>query len=124
MHLERLQINLDLWRYTSDIGLFDIQPIAKIIEASLEDYEESMQACSAARKIWMHVSYLSVLYGDMLYVTYFSKFFSLKQVPAPKRGEIVRQIGDSLRSNLQYLGRLISLEMGKILAEGIGEVQV
>lgn len=46
------------------------------------------------------------------------------QVTAPKRGDIVRQIGDALRSKLDYLGRLLSLEMGKILAEGIGEVQV
>jgi aldehyde dehydrogenase family 7 protein A1 len=46
------------------------------------------------------------------------------QTPAPKRGEIVRQIGEALRSKLDLLGRLVSLEMGKILAEGIGEVQV
>lgn len=46
------------------------------------------------------------------------------QIPAPKRGEIVRQIGDALRGKLHELGRLVSLEMGKILPEGIGEVQV
>jgi aldehyde dehydrogenase family 7 protein A1 len=46
------------------------------------------------------------------------------QVPSPKRGEIVRQIGDALRTKLQELGCLVSLEMGKILPEGIGEVQV
>ncbi|XP_066594221.1 alpha-aminoadipic semialdehyde dehydrogenase [Prorops nasuta] len=44
-------------------------------------------------------------------------------LPAPARGEIVRQIGDELRKNLRPLGRLVSLEMGKILPEGIGEVQ-
>ena len=38
-------------------------------------------------------------------------------------GEIVRQIGQSLRDKLHPLGRLVSLEMGKILAEGVGEVQ-
>jgi len=48
----------------------------------------------------------------------------LLQIPAPKRGEIVRQIGEALRAKLDPLGRLVSLEMGKILAEGIGEVQV
>lgn len=42
------------------------------------------------------------------------------QMPAPKRGEIVRQIGDALRAKRDALGHLISLEMGKILAEGIG----
>ncbi|KAG7209015.1 hypothetical protein KM043_015181 [Ampulex compressa] len=44
-------------------------------------------------------------------------------MPAPARGEIVRQIGDELRNNLKSLGQLVSLEMGKILPEGIGEVQ-
>ncbi|KOC66630.1 Putative aldehyde dehydrogenase family 7 member A1 like protein [Habropoda laboriosa] len=44
-------------------------------------------------------------------------------LPAPTRGEIVRQIGEELRNNLKPLGRLVSLEMGKILPEGIGEVQ-
>ena len=45
------------------------------------------------------------------------------QLPAPKRGEIVRQIGDALRAKREALGALVSLEMGKILAEGVGEVQ-
>lgn len=45
------------------------------------------------------------------------------KIPAPKRGEIVRQIGDALREYREPLGKLISLEMGKILPEGIGEVQ-
>ncbi|MBP6025213.1 aldehyde dehydrogenase family protein, partial [Ferruginibacter sp.] len=43
--------------------------------------------------------------------------------PAPKRGEIVRQIGDELRKNKQPLGQLVSYEMGKSLQEGLGEVQ-
>ena len=45
------------------------------------------------------------------------------QVPAPKRGEIVRQIGDALRVKIDLLGKLISLENGKIHVEGVGEVQ-
>ncbi|KAG6528322.1 hypothetical protein ZIOFF_010475 [Zingiber officinale] len=72
--------------------------IAEVMEASIEDYEEGLRACANAAKIWM-------------------------QIPAPKRGEIVRQIGEALRTKLYYLGRLVSLEMGKILPEGIGEVQ-
>lgn len=44
-------------------------------------------------------------------------------VPAPRRGEIIRQLGNALRSAKQDLGRLISLEAGKITAEGEGEVQ-
>jgi aldehyde dehydrogenase family 7 protein A1 len=43
--------------------------------------------------------------------------------PAPKRGEIVRQIGDELRANLDPLGQLLALEVGKVFAEGKGEVQ-
>ncbi|KOM39951.1 hypothetical protein LR48_Vigan04g014900 [Vigna angularis] len=74
------------------------QTIAEVTEATLQDYEEGLQACSEAAKTWM-------------------------TIPAPKRGEIVRQIGEALRAKLDPLGRLVSLEMGKILAEGIGEVQ-
>jgi aldehyde dehydrogenase (NAD+) len=43
--------------------------------------------------------------------------------PAPKRGEIVRQVGDALRKNKASLGKLVSYEMGKSLQEGLGEVQ-
>lgn len=43
--------------------------------------------------------------------------------PAPLRGEIVRQIGDKLRKHRDALGKLVSLEMGKIVPEGVGEVQ-
>lgn len=46
-----------------------------------------------------------------------------RNYPAPKRGEIVREIGDSLREYKNELGALVSLEMGKILGEGLGEVQ-
>jgi len=43
--------------------------------------------------------------------------------PAPVRGEIVRQIGDALRQKKDALGALLTLEMGKIRSEGLGEVQ-
>ena len=50
-------------------------------------------------------------------------FLEWRKVPAPERGEIVRQIGNALRDHKKDLGRLVSLETGKILAEGEGEVQ-
>ncbi len=50
-------------------------------------------------------------------------FETWRMMPAPKRGEIVRQIGDALRKNKEPLGRLVSYEMGKSLQEGYGEVQ-
>ena len=46
-----------------------------------------------------------------------------RQIPAPKRGEIIRQIGLALRENKHKLGSLVSYEMGKSLQEGLGEVQ-
>jgi aldehyde dehydrogenase (NAD+) len=52
-----------------------------------------------------------------------SAFHQWRKVPAPKRGEIVRQIAAALREKKEPLGRLVSLEMGKILTEGLGEVQ-
>ena len=50
-------------------------------------------------------------------------FIEWRQVPAPKRGEIVRQIGEALRKNKEPLGKLVSYEMGKSYQEGLGEVQ-
>ncbi len=50
-------------------------------------------------------------------------FLEWRNVPAPKRGEIIRLIGDELRKNKEFLGSLVSLEMGKSKQEGFGEVQ-
>src|ERR1700761_2231542 len=50
-------------------------------------------------------------------------FKKWRTIPAPKRGEIVRQIGEALRNKKQELGALVSYEMGKSLQEGYGEVQ-
>ncbi len=50
-------------------------------------------------------------------------FETWRTTPAPQRGQLVRDLGNALRDNLEPLGELISLEMGKIRAEGIGEVQ-
>ena len=50
-------------------------------------------------------------------------FVYWRTIPAPKRGDIVRQLGDALRSNKEALGTLVSYEMGKSLQEGFGEVQ-
>ncbi|XP_066253846.1 alpha-aminoadipic semialdehyde dehydrogenase [Euwallacea similis] len=72
--------------------------IAEVKEGSLADYEACIKASQKAWQAWA-------------------------EVPAPKRGEIVRQIGDALRKKLLPLAQLVSLEMGKILPEGQGEVQ-
>ncbi|XP_066156426.1 alpha-aminoadipic semialdehyde dehydrogenase [Euwallacea fornicatus] len=72
--------------------------IAEVKEGSLTDYEACIKASQKAWQIWA-------------------------EIPAPKRGEIVRQIGDALRKKLLPLAQLVSLEMGKILPEGQGEVQ-
>jgi aldehyde dehydrogenase (NAD+) len=50
-------------------------------------------------------------------------FLKWRKVPAPKRGEVVRQLGNALREKKADLGALVTLEMGKIIAEGEGEVQ-
>ncbi len=50
-------------------------------------------------------------------------FRAWRDVPAPRRGELVRLFGEELRANKDALGRLVSLEAGKILQEGLGEVQ-
>ena len=50
-------------------------------------------------------------------------FHEWRTWPAPKRGEVVRQLGERLRQHKQALGRLVALEVGKVLSEGLGEVQ-
>src|SRR6202023_1209730 len=50
-------------------------------------------------------------------------FLEWRLIPGPKRGELVRLLGEELRANKRLLGRLVSLEGGKIPSEGLGEVQ-
>ncbi|HVD97937.1 MAG TPA: aldehyde dehydrogenase family protein [Cytophagaceae bacterium] len=60
---------------------------------------------------------------EKLVNTSLKAFEEWRKLPAPKRGEIVRQIGEQLRFYKEPLGILVSYEMGKILQEGLGEVQ-
>jgi aldehyde dehydrogenase (NAD+) len=50
-------------------------------------------------------------------------FLEWRTVPAPRRGELVRLLGEELRAEREHLGRLVTIEAGKILSEGTGEVQ-
>jgi aldehyde dehydrogenase (NAD+) len=72
--------------------------IGTVKASTKEDYQAAMAKAEEAFKIW-------------------------RLVPAPKRGEIVRQMGDELRKYKEPLGQLVSYEMGKSLQEGLGEVQ-
>jgi len=60
---------------------------------------------------------------EKVVITASEAYLVWRTMPAPQRGEIVRQIGDALRASKDDLGRLVSLEMGKIYQEGLGEVQ-
>jgi aldehyde dehydrogenase (NAD+) len=72
--------------------------IASVATTNEKEYHQTIATAQAAFKIW-------------------------RNVPSPKRGEIVRQMGDELRKNKAALGQLVSYEMGKSLQEGLGEVQ-
>ena len=72
--------------------------IAKIHQNTAEEYQTKIQESLKAFEIF-------------------------KNIPAPKRGEIVRQFGDKIRTYKNSLGYLVSFEMGKSLQEGLGEVQ-
>jgi aldehyde dehydrogenase (NAD+) len=72
--------------------------IGSVKISTAEDYEKTIQAATAA-------------------------FKTFRLMPAPQRGEIVRQFGEKLRQNKEALGKLVSYEMGKSLQEGYGEVQ-
>jgi len=80
------------------VSPIDGEVLAKIQQATLADYKQVQQQAITA-------------------------FKRLRLFPAPKRGEIVRHMGLKLREHKEALGALISLEMGKIHAEGMGEVQ-
>jgi len=92
------------WSSTTDAGVLESfnpatgELIAKVNLCSEADYEQVLTDMQTA-------------------------FIEWRQVPAPKRGEIVRQMGDALRAKKDALGNLVALEMGKIKAEGDGEVQ-
>src|SRR6188768_2687969 len=72
--------------------------IGSVSAADKASYEKIIKTAETAFKLW-------------------------RLMPAPKRGEIIRQIGEALRSNKEALGKLVSYEMGKSLQEGYGEVQ-
>tara|TARA_R110002050_G_scaffold125965_2_gene246569 strand:+ start:19874 stop:21466 length:1593 start_codon:yes stop_codon:yes gene_type:complete len=72
--------------------------IGKVKTTTKEDYEKVMTAATTAFKTW-------------------------RLMPAPQRGDIVRQFSDKLREKKDALGKLVSYEMGKSLQEGLGEVQ-
>ena len=72
--------------------------IGKVKQATWDDYEKVIATAQHAFKHW-------------------------RMVPAPQRGEVVRQIGNELRKYKEPLGKLVSYEMGKIYQEGLGEVQ-
>ena len=72
--------------------------IGQVIEHDLEQAEQQIQQAQAAFKTW-------------------------RKIPAPRRGELVRLLGEVLRENKEELGALVSWEAGKITQEGLGEVQ-
>jgi len=72
--------------------------IASVYSTTKNDYEKVVKTAQKAFEEW-------------------------RMVPAPKRGEVIRQMGDQLRKFKQPLGELVSFEMGKSLQEGLGEVQ-
>ena len=91
------------WKKTSGKFIESYSPsdgklIAGVQQCGVDDYQAVIETAKQAFKKW-------------------------RMVPAPKRGEIVRQIGLELRKYKEPLGKLVSYEMGKIYQEGLGEVQ-
>jgi len=84
--------------WITSVSPINERSIARVREGTVEDYNTSVALAKDAAVRW-------------------------REVPIPERGNIVRQIGQQLREKLEPLGQLVSLEMGKINPEGIGEVQ-
>ena len=70
-----------------------------------------------------HVAFGGVDAMDRAVQAASAAFGAWRQVPAPRRGELVRLLGEELRAAKAHLGRLVSIEAGKIVSEGLGEVQ-
>ena len=70
-----------------------------------------------------HVHMANKTHLEQVVTTAQEKFAAWRMLPAPKRGEIVRLMGEALRKHKDDLGALVSLEVGKIRSEGLGEVQ-
>src|SRR4051812_39978143 len=85
-------------RILDSVSPTDGKVIAHIKTGNADDYEKVVTRAQKAFQTW-------------------------QSVPAPKRGEIIRQLGNALRDAKSDLGKLVTLEAGKILAEGQGEVQ-
>ncbi|MFT5680623.1 MAG: aldehyde dehydrogenase (NAD+) [Myxococcota bacterium] len=69
------------------------------------------------------VSLASVEHYEQVVTAAQDVFLRWRMVPAPKRGEIVREMGNAMREHKDDLGRLVTMEVGKLLSEGLGEVQ-
>ena len=74
------------------------EPLARVLTASRADYDHVIERATAAFQSW-------------------------RNVPAPARGEVIRQLGVALREKKDDLGLLVTLEAGKVLSEGRGEIQ-
>src|ERR1700682_3747155 len=70
-----------------------------------------------------HVSEHSAARARQVINAAHAAFLAWRNVPAPNRGELVRFLGEELRAHKEALGRLVSIEVGKIISEGLGEVQ-
>ena len=94
---------VDGWMQGAGLELPSISPttnevIASVTQASAADYDLAVAAARAGFETW-------------------------RLLPAPKRGELIRDLGEALREHKEPLGELVTLENGKIRAEGLGEVQ-
>jgi aldehyde dehydrogenase (NAD+) len=85
-------------RYIDSFSPVDNSFIGSVSVTTREQYDQVIQSAESAFRIW-------------------------REIPAPKRGEVVRQYGEVLRQYKEPLGHLVSYEMGKSLQEGLGEVQ-
>ncbi|NGM73343.1 aldehyde dehydrogenase family protein [Sphingobacterium sp. SGL-16] len=91
-----------IW-FASGINIDSYSPtngkyIASVVASTKHEYEKVIHEAEKAKLFW-------------------------RDIPAPKRGEIIRQLGDRLRKEKATLGKLVSYEMGKSYQEGLGEVQ-
>jgi aldehyde dehydrogenase (NAD+) len=125
MTLQTMNQPTEITDVLSELGIVDRNPCAYAgtvrLDAGAADWKDIISPADGGYLGSVQMS------GEDEYETIISEAVTAaelwRSVPAPRRGEIVRLIGEALREHKEALGKLVSLESGKILEEGLGEVQ-
>lgn len=122
--MTELSVDLGISEVLAQLGINEINSGASTGQNWIETKGEKIDSISPVDgSVIASVNAASAADYDNVIKKAQEAFISWRQVPSPKRGEVVRQLAEKLREHKDALGKLVSYEMGKSLQEGLGEVQ-